>query len=66
MERTNSGSILALDWTADGTLLAGAGSNGAVVFGQLVNRTIEWRSYQATLNVQNQVVVSDLLCESLV
>ena len=37
-ERSSSGSLLSIDWTADGTQLAGAGANGAIVFGQIVER----------------------------
>jgi len=59
--RANSGSIMALDWTADGTHLAGAGANGAVVFGQIVDRTLEWRNYEIRLDEQNHVHVLDVL-----
>ncbi len=62
-ESTKSGSILSLDWTSDGTHLAGAGANGAVCFGQLVDRSLEWKNYEITLNEQNQVVVSDVYNE---
>ena len=37
----NVGSIMALSWTADGTQVAGAGGSGAVVFGQVVDMTLE-------------------------
>lgn len=33
-----SGSVYNIAWTSDGTQLAGAGANGAVVFGELVGR----------------------------
>ena len=37
-EKTDSGSVLDISWTSDGTQFAGAGASGAVVFGQLVDR----------------------------
>lgn len=62
---TQSGSILSIDWTSDGTHVAGAGSNGAVCFGQVVERTVESGSFHATLNENNQVVVLDMNNEAL-
>jgi hypothetical protein len=40
--------------------LAGAGANGAVCFGQIVDRSLEWKNYEITLNESNQVVVTDI------
>lgn len=57
--RVQSGSILSLDWTGDGTHLAGAGAAGVVCFGQVVDRNVEWRNYEATLTENNQVIVQD-------
>ena len=59
--RAQSGSILALDWTGDGTHLAGAGANGAVVFGQVVDRTLEWKNLEIRLDQNNHVQVLDVL-----
>lgn len=44
-----SGSILNLSWSADGTDIAGAGGNGSVVLAQLVDRQLDWKNIQATL-----------------
>mmetsp|Transcript_12103 Transcript_12103/g.27941 ORF Transcript_12103/g.27941 Transcript_12103/m.27941 type:complete len:770 (-) Transcript_12103:166-2475(-) len=59
-----SGSIMAISWTTDGTQLAGAGSNGAVVFGQVVERRCEWNNIEATLHEGNKVAVADVLNEA--
>jgi len=40
--------------------LAGAGANGAVVFGQVVDRSLEWRNFDVRLNEKNQVIVHDV------
>lgn len=45
-ERPQSGSIMQIAWTSDGTLMAGAGGNGAVVFGQLVERKLQWQNVE--------------------
>lgn len=38
LEKPNTGSIYALAWSADGTQLAGACSNGNVIFAHIVER----------------------------
>ena len=45
----DSGSILNLSWSSDGTDVAGAGGNGSVVLAQLVDRQLDWKNIQATL-----------------
>jgi len=37
-DKPESGSILNLSWSNDGTTVAGAGGNGAVIFGHIVDR----------------------------
>ena len=50
-------------WTADGTQLAGGGGNGGVVFGQLMDKLVEWTSFSARLVDSREVVVEDVLSE---
>ncbi|XXQ38186.1 WD domain, G-beta repeat [Plasmodiophora brassicae] len=58
-----TGSILSLAWTTDGTHLAGACVTGDVLFGQVVDRAVQWRHLEATLNDHNQVIVSNALVD---
>ena len=44
--RPQSGSLTSLVWTPDGTQLAAAGGNGSVVFGQVIERSIEWDNFE--------------------
>jgi hypothetical protein len=37
-EKPNSGSLLSVAWSLDGTQIAGVGGNGTIIFGQLVHR----------------------------
>jgi len=60
-EKTQSGSILDIAWTSDGTQLAGAGASGAVVFGQLVDRRVAWESLEAALDENNHIKVYDVI-----
>lgn len=60
-EKTKSGSVLKLSWTSDGTQLSGAGANGQVVFGQLIDRHIEWGSFDVCLDENDHVKVTDTL-----
>ena len=58
--RCSAGSLLAIDWTSDGTHLAAAGSNGTLVLAQLVERSTEWQQYACRLTERNTITVHDL------
>ena len=45
-----AGSLLKLDWNQDGTIVAGAGGNGAVVFGQVVDRHLHNANIEVDLD----------------
>jgi len=63
-QTTDTGSILNIAWTSDGTQLAGAGGSGAVCFAQVIDRTIEWQKLAATLEEVNRIRVHDVLNET--
>lgn len=62
--QTELGSIMDLSWTADGTQLAGAGSNGRICFAQLVGLTAEVGSTRALLATKSTVKVYNILEET--
>eukprot|EP00698_Gefionella_okellyi_P003713 TRINITY_DN13461_c0_g1_i1.p1 TRINITY_DN13461_c0_g1~~TRINITY_DN13461_c0_g1_i1.p1 ORF type:complete len:760 (-),score=156.24 TRINITY_DN13461_c0_g1_i1:43-2322(-) len=62
--KVDTGSLLSLSWTTDGTLLAGAGGSGAVCFAQLVERRLSWRNLQVTQTDSNKVAAYDVLTET--
>jgi intraflagellar transport protein 80 len=39
-DKPKSGSLLSLSWSNDGTVVCGAGGNGSVTFGNIVDRQI--------------------------
>lgn len=57
------GSLLNLAWSADGTVLAGAGGAGLVAFGQVVDVVLEDERTQATVCGNHLVRVIDVLNE---
>mmetsp|Transcript_45447 Transcript_45447/g.72922 ORF Transcript_45447/g.72922 Transcript_45447/m.72922 type:complete len:761 (-) Transcript_45447:178-2460(-) len=63
--KLDTGSVLNIAWTADGTQLAGAGGNGSVCFGSLVDHTLEWDKISATLTEGTRVKVRDIMSESI-
>ncbi|KAG0618321.1 hypothetical protein M758_4G054400 [Ceratodon purpureus] len=63
-EKLNTGTLLSVAWSLDGTQLAGAGGNGTVVFGQLVDKRIEWTRIIATLENHNRIRIQDILSET--
>jgi intraflagellar transport protein 80 len=58
-----AGSLLALSWSNDGTVCAGAGGNGSVVFGYIVDRKLEFANIEAVLDENNKINVTDCLHE---
>lgn len=50
-----TGSIMGLSWTSDGTQIAGTGSNGAVVFAQVVDVTHEDGRVRVNLEDEHKV-----------
>eukprot|EP01119_Soliformovum_irregulare_P002458 TRINITY_DN12704_c0_g1_i1.p1 TRINITY_DN12704_c0_g1~~TRINITY_DN12704_c0_g1_i1.p1 ORF type:complete len:529 (-),score=125.67 TRINITY_DN12704_c0_g1_i1:3-1562(-) len=64
-ERTDSGSLFNLAWTTDGTQVAGAGGNGAVILGNLVERKLEWQSIVVTTDEDNHIHIQDVTTEQI-
>lgn len=60
----NSGSLMNLAWTPDGTHLAASGATGIVAFAHVVDRKVSSERFQVTLNEDNQLVISDLSTET--
>lgn len=44
-----------LSWSHDGTVVSGAGGNGSVVFGYIVDRQLSWAHIEATLDEDNKI-----------
>ncbi|EFJ21330.1 hypothetical protein SELMODRAFT_107193, partial [Selaginella moellendorffii] len=60
-EKLSAGSVLRISWSNDGAQLAGAGANGFVVFGQIVDRKLEWLKLSATLRGCGHLRVYDMV-----
>lgn len=54
---------MSISWSHDGTMVAGAGGNGHVIFGNIVDRQISWAHIDATLDQENKIVINDCLHE---
>jgi intraflagellar transport protein 80 len=61
--KPNCGSLLKLSWSHDGTVIAGAGGNGAVAFGYIVDRNLSWGHIEAVLDEDNKISVNDCIHE---
>ena len=61
---TDTGSILNLAWTSDGTQVAGAGASGRICFAQLVGLSAEVGPVRATVTDKNSVEVLHLMEET--
>lgn len=62
-EKPQVGSILSLSWSHDGTVVAGAGGNGHVLFGNIVDRQLSWSNIEACLDSENRISINDCLAE---
>jgi intraflagellar transport protein 80 len=63
MSKPASGSIFNISWSVDGTILSGAGGNGAVVFGYIVDKKLSWQNIEITLDEDNRIKVLDVIHE---
>jgi intraflagellar transport protein 80 len=64
-ERVQSGSILCIAWTSDGTQFACAGGNSSVIFAQVVDRRFEWKNTEVILIEPRKIRVQDIANETL-
>ena len=64
-ERMQSGSILDIAWTSDGTQFACAAGNNSVVFAQVVDRKFEWKNTEVILLEPRKIRVQDVALETL-
>ncbi|CAG9531173.1 unnamed protein product, partial [Cercopithifilaria johnstoni] len=69
LEKLSTGSIYNINWSPDGTQLAGACSNGNVLNAYLVEKRITWRNIEAIQTKCQMIdirdVLSDVACEKL-
>lgn len=52
-----------LQWSADSTILAGAGATGQVLLAFTVDKSISWENYEINLESDNKIKVDDLINE---
>ena len=64
-EQTKSGSLMDIAWASDGTQLTAAGGNGATIFAQVVDRTLEWNNIEVKLVDPKKIRVQDIVNETI-
>jgi intraflagellar transport protein 80 len=57
------GSLMNLSWDRYGNVVAGAGGNGYVVFGNIVDRHLSWGNIEVDLDENNKITVNDYVNE---
>jgi intraflagellar transport protein 80 len=57
------GSLMKLSWDRYGNVVAGAGGNGRVVFGYIVDRHLSWGNIEVNLDENNKITVNDYVNE---
>lgn len=61
----NSGSLLSIAWTMDGTQLAAGCGSGNVLFAQVVGKRYEWKTTEVTVVTPRKLRVEDVLAETV-
>lgn len=57
------GSLMKLSWDYDGNVVSGAGGNGYVLFGYIVDRHLSWGNVEVDLDENNKITVNDYVNE---
>uniref|UniRef100_A0A674ND32 Intraflagellar transport 80 homolog (Chlamydomonas) n=1 Tax=Takifugu rubripes TaxID=31033 RepID=A0A674ND32_TAKRU len=65
VEKTNTLSIFHLAWSADGTQLAGACSNGHVIFAHVVDQHWQWKNFEITLTKRRSMQVQNVMNDAV-
>ncbi|XP_072557690.1 intraflagellar transport protein 80 homolog isoform X1 [Paramormyrops kingsleyae] len=65
LEKSSTGSLFSLAWSADGTQLAGASGSGHVIFAHVVERRWSWRSYEVTLTKRRTMQVRNVVNDAV-
>ncbi|CAM6088739.1 unnamed protein product [Calypogeia fissa] len=63
--KPNSGILLRLAWSSDGTQVAGAAATRTAIFAQVVDRKIEWTRIVAVLKDPTHIHIQDILSETV-
>jgi len=53
--KLNCGSLHKIAWSADSTICAGAGGNGNIIFGYIVDKVLNWENWEIRLNEDNKI-----------
>lgn len=53
-DKIQTGSIMKIAWSPDGTICAGAGGNGSIVYAHVVDKTISWSNWEVQLAENNK------------
>ena len=63
-DQTSTGSLMKIQWSQDGTVCAGAGGTGKVLFAQVVDKCVSYLNWDLRMADQNRIYVTDLTSES--
>eukprot|EP00795_Rhopilema_esculentum_P016996 gene16996-8500_t len=64
LEKPNTGSIFNIAWSSDATQVAGACANGHIIFGNVVQKRLEWKNFEAVVTEQKHIKVRDVILDS--
>lgn len=57
-------SIFALAWSSDSTQIAGACANGNIIFAHVINKRVEWKSFEVTVVGRKNIAIKNVAISS--
>ncbi|XP_042903024.1 intraflagellar transport protein 80 homolog [Parasteatoda tepidariorum] len=60
LDKPETQSLFCLEWSSDGTQVAGACGNGHVIFAHVVERRLEWKHFEATVRGRKTITVQNV------
>lgn len=60
LDKPETQSIFCLEWSSDGTQVAGGCGNGHVIFAHVVERRLEWKHFEATVRGRKTITVQNV------
>ncbi|GIX75577.1 intraflagellar transport protein 80 homolog [Caerostris extrusa] len=60
LDKPETQSLFCLEWSSDGTQVAGGCGNGHVIFAHVVERRLEWKHFEATVRGRKTITVQNV------
>ncbi|KAK8779293.1 hypothetical protein V5799_019367 [Amblyomma americanum] len=63
LDKPQTQSIYSLEWSSDGTQVAGACGNGQIIFAHIIDRRLEWKNFEISMVGRKMVAVKNVMTD---